>query len=298
MNTTLEDATLTDGDFRRVATAVYKHCGISLNDSKRDLVRARLAKEVRVSGSASPAAYLDRVLAAPGGPAFTAFIDAISTNLTSFYRESDHFDYLSDKYLPALFARKRKAGDGRLLAWCAACSSGEEAYTLGMTFAEAARATPRGTGTWDVRILASDISTRVLKVAEAGVYPEARLAGVPADYRDRYFRPTAADEGDGRRRPAAGSRPTPSFEVAPGLREAIRFRHLNLMDAWPFKGPFDVIFCRNVMIYFDKQTQERLVGRFFDVLQPGGMLFTGHSESLTGIAHRFANRGPSVYEKP
>jgi chemotaxis protein methyltransferase CheR len=273
---------VSDADFQRVRQIVYEHCGITLSDDKRALVQARVAREVRTSGAASTKEYLAHVLDGNEGKKFIEFIDAISTNLTSFFREDAHFTYLKKVELPRLLAAKRAAGDGRILIWSAACSSGEEPYSLTMTILEAIRQMPRGPAPWDLRVLATDISTKMLVTARAAVYPEKSLATVPGDYRQRYFVPT----GDGE-----------LFQVSTDVRNAVRFRHLNLMDTWPFKGPFDFVFCRNVMIYFDKKTQQRLVERFWNVISPDGFLFTGHSESLTGIVHRFVNRRPAVYQR-
>jgi chemotaxis protein methyltransferase CheR len=273
---------LNEAEFDMIRKVVYEHCRISLSDDKIALVRARVSKQMRVGGFASVQEYLDHVLADHKSVAFTKFIDSISTNLTSFFRESQHFDYLSSTFLPALLAKKKQAGETRLVCWSAACSSGEEPYTLGMVLSEALA---KQGGKWDVRMLATDISTAVLETASGGVYPESRMNGIPSNYRPKYFSPHGQD----------GSEPT--FEVSPELRKMVRFRHLNLMDAWPFSGPFDFIFCRNVMIYFDKPTQQALVERFHNCLRPNGLLFTGHSESLTGVKHRFTHRRPSIYEK-
>ena len=281
------DLHLTDADFKVVQDVVYKHCGISLNDDKKAMVRARLAKQMRTADFDSPASYLKHVLSDRKGRAFADFIDAISTNLTSFYREADHFKFLSVNVLPNLLAQKRAMGDSRIVVWSAACSSGEEPYSLAMTILDAIRQAPRGNQNWDVRLLATDISTRMLAAARAGIYGEARLQSLPPDFKSRYFTPAVGAKGQ-----------EEQFEVSLELRQAVRFRHLNLMDPWPFNGNFDFIFCRNVMIYFDPATQQQLVRRFWNCLKPGGFLFTGHSESLTGASHRFVSRRPSIYEKP
>jgi chemotaxis protein methyltransferase CheR len=278
------DYMLTDSDFQMVREVVYKHCGISLSEEKIMLVRARIAKQMRAGAYRSTKQYLNHVLQDRAGGAFTSFIDAISTNLTSFFREGQHFDYLIRTFLPRMLEKKRAAGDGRLLAWSAACSSGEEPYSLAITLLDAVERTkPRMS--CDLRLLATDISTAMLATAREGVYPSARVASVPAHYRARFFLPMTDELGQ------------EMYEVAPELRQSVRFRHLNLMDQWPFKGPFDFIFCRNVMIYFDKGTQQRLVDRFWNCLTPGGLLFTGHSESLTGIVTRFTPVRPSIYQK-
>lgn len=269
---------VSEAEFRQISDLVYRHCRINLHDGKKELVRARLAKRMRSGGFTNVGAYIEHVLADASGAEFTGLIDSLSTNLTSFFREVAHFNYLKAQFLPALVARKRKQGTSRILAWSAGCSSGEEPYSLAMLLSDEL---PAGDG-WDVRILATDISTRVLDIARAGNYPAARVQSVPPPQRQQYLSAS-------RRNGAA------LYTVTPEVRRLVRFRHLNLMDAWPFSGPFDFIFCRNVMIYFDKPTQEKLVNRYHEVLRSGGLLFTGHSESLTGIAHRFRYVEPTIY---
>jgi chemotaxis protein methyltransferase CheR len=269
---------VTERDFERISDLVFRHCGINLHDGKVELVRARIAKRLRLGSFVSARAYMDHVLADPGGEEFTELIDALSTNLTSFFRESGHFDFLAGRFLPALAERKRKQRTNRIRAWSAGCSTGEEPYSIAITLAESL-----GEG-WDVRLLATDISTRVLRIARAGMYEKERVQPVPPASRNRYLTPNRI-EGN------------LVFRVTDDLRRMVQFAYLNLMEPWPFTGPFDFIFCRNVMIYFDKPTQQKLVGRFWDCLDSGGLLFTGHSESLTGITHRFRYVQPTIYVK-
>jgi chemotaxis protein methyltransferase CheR len=274
-------------DFQLVRSVVYNHCGISFSEDKMALVQARITKQMRASGFSSAKEYLQRVIADQTGSIFSEFIDAISTNLTCFFREEEHFKYLSDTVLPAMLARKQRAGSGQILSWSAACSSGEEPYSMAITLLEAVDRAPIGPKTWDIRILATDISTKMLAAARTGVYKESALSAVRPTFRARYFTETFETDNGVR-----------LVRVAPALRELVRLRHLNLIDTWPFKGPFDFIFCRNVMIYFDKPTQEKLIERFWNCLRPGGLLFTGHSESLMCIAHRFSSCQASIYQKP
>jgi chemotaxis protein methyltransferase CheR len=271
---------VTESDFQRISEMVYRHCGINLHDGKKQLVRARIAKRLRLGGFRSLPEYLAFVENDASGKEFTLLIDAMSTNLTSFYREPDHFHYLMEIGLVQAVDRKTRAQDRRLRLWSAGCSTGEEPYTLGMTLLDSVADADR----WDIKILATDISTHVLKIARNGFYGKSRVESLPASFRSRFLQPTVIDQEKG-------------FLIAPEVRNLIAFRHLNLMDNWPFTGPFDFIFCRNVMIYFDKPTQQRLVNRFYDVLCPGGVLFTGHSESLTGIKHSFKYIRPTVYGK-
>jgi chemotaxis protein methyltransferase CheR len=272
---------LAQADFDRLASAVYAYCKINLTQSKMDLARARLAKRLRITGVTTYTEYLDNVLSNPDSDEFVEMIDCISTNLTSFFRESSHFDYLEQDLLPQIV--KRNAAAKRIRAWSAACSSGEEPYTISLVLNETLAKLNAVRG-WDVKLLATDISTRVLRKAVAGVYEPDRVNAVPAPLRAKYFEP----------RSLGGE---PHLAVKPELRNMIVFNRLNLMESWPFTGPFDFIFCRNVMIYFDKPTQEKLVNRYYDLLAPGGILFTGHSESLTGIQHKFKFVKATIYQK-
>jgi chemotaxis protein methyltransferase CheR len=282
----LHEFQLSDDDFKVVQQAVHAYCGIALNNEKKAMVRGRLTRHIRAGGFGSTAEYLDHVLADPRSVAFAEFIDAISTNLTSFFREAGHFKHLSGTVLPKLLAGKEDRGEGRILAWSAACSSGEEPYSMAMTMLDCIRQRPRGPVNWDLRILANDISTRMLAAARAGIYSQTAIQGIPSSYKPQYFTLASARDGHDN-----------CYQISPELRRVVRFRNLNLIDPWPFSGPFDVIFCRNVMIYFDQATQQRLVERFTDCLRVGGYLFTGHSESLGGIDHRLAPCQPSIYEK-
>lgn len=277
----LDQDILSEEEFQWISDLVHKHCGINLHQGKKELVRARLAKRLRVGGFSTVREYMDQVLADQSGRGFTELIDSLSTNLTSFFRESSHFDYLREVYLPKLAEHKQKSGNRTIRAWSSACSSGEEPYTLGITMLEEFGVSDG----WDVRILATDISTRVLRMAEAGIYDLQRVQPVPPGLKTKYLVPNRIE---GRQ----------VFQASQALRNITRFRHLNLMENWPFTGPFDVIFCRNVMIYFDKPTQQRLVNRFYDYLEPGGLLFTGHSESLTGVTHRLRYVQPTIYARP
>lgn len=278
---TYSEDTLSDRDFQLVSDMVYRHCGINLHDGKKELVRARLAKRIRLAGFPNVSQYLAFVQEESTGNEFAHLIDAISTNLTSFFREQSHFDFLNEQFLPALLEKKRKRGDLRIRAWSAACSSGEEPYSLAFTLLEAVE----NPAAWDLKLLATDISRPVLETARRGIYDKARTAAVPPALRSRYFNSCTVD-GD-----------KSALQVVDAARGLVRFNHLNLMEPWPFTGPFDFIFCRNVMIYFDKPTQEKLVNRFWDMLAEGGLLFTGHSESLTGVSHKFKYVRPTIYGK-
>ncbi len=267
---------LDDAEFQRISDVVYRHCGINLHDGKKELVRARIAKQLRTGGFDGASAYVDHVLADTDGDAFHDFIDSLSTNLTSFFREVGHFHHLADVFLPALLAKRRKAHSGRVRAWSAGCSTGEEPYSLAMVLRESLPDLARR----DVRLLATDISSRVLAPARAARYADAAVADVPPELLRRHF----LRAGD-------------AWEVVPAVRSLVTFARLNLMAEWPMRGPFEAIFCRNVMIYFDKPTQQELVARFHELLAPGGHLFVGHAESLSGIAHGYSYVQPAVYRK-
>ena len=275
----LSPEVLSARNLKRVADVVYAHCGINLHEGKHELVHARLTKMLRHSRFGSLGELVDHVLANQESDDFAELIDALSTNLTSFFREADHFTYLVRELLPDLLPRKRQRGESIIRGWSAACSSGEEPYTIAMVLGDVLE---KDGGGMLGRILATDISHRILQMAREGVYDRRRADPVPPAYR-HFLMPS----------------PHRAHAVEPvrEIRDMVRFAHLNLIESWPFTGPLDFIFCRNVMIYFDKPTQQRLIERFFDILSPGGVLFTGHSESLTGIAHRFRYVLPTIYLK-
>jgi chemotaxis protein methyltransferase CheR len=263
---------LTPAQFARITGLLYEHAGIRMREGKEGLVRARLAKRLRKLGLPDFDAYLAYVDGEKDRREFAEMIDALTTNKTSFLREASHFDYLRDAVFPRL--------SGPVRIWSAGCSSGEEPYTLAMLLQEASDKSPMR----DARILATDISHRVLATAKAGVYPAEVMSDVPAPWLQRYWS-----------RRTDGARDV--FEAGPVLRKLVHFAKLNLMEKWPMQGPFDAILCRNVMIYFDKGTQQQLVERYHALLKPGGHLFVGHSESLTGLTHRFRYVQPAVYVK-
>lgn len=272
---------LTDADFEKFRRIIYDTAGITLNEGKKELLRARLGKILRRRGLRSFSDYLKAVEADRSGEELTLLLDAISTNVTSFYREPDHFHFIESTVIPALAAARTSPETRKVRIWCAGCSTGEEPYTLAITLRE----TLPGVDGWDARILATDISTRVLQVARNGVYSQDKLKTMPSPVASRWFVPTEV-HGDGG-----------YFRVQPAIRKMVTFAHLNLHAEYPFKGPFDAIFCRNVMIYFDRPTQESLVNRYYRYLADGGYLFIGHSESLNSVSHPFTYVRPAVYRK-
>jgi len=278
---TVQDVPLTNAEFRRISELVREHCGINLHEGKKNLVRSRLAKHVRRGNFSSFNEYIDHVLQDETGVEFSILVDALTTNLTSFFREPQHFQFLQQRFLPVLLSRRRQEGRLQLRGWSAGCSSGEEPYTIAITILESLQNSEQ----WDVKILATDIATTALETAKAGIYEAEKVAAVPPMLRQKYLL----------WRREAGRK---LYQVSPKLKQLVIFAYLNLTDDWPIHRQLDFIFCRNVMIYFDKRTQARLVSRFWNLLNPGGVLFTGHSESLTGIDHSFEYIQPTIYMKP
>jgi len=285
---TIED--LTDSDFELFRKVIYEKSGISLNDSKKELLRTRLRSRLERDGYPSYRSFLNEVKADTSGKTIIILLDAISTNLTSFYRESGHFDFLRS-VLPGWIAAKRKANDLSFRIWSAGCSSGEEPYTLAFIMLEMLG---EGIDHWDIKILGTDLSTDILRRAMDGKYDVEKLKELPTLVRDRYF---VRETGDVVTKSGKILRNRPLVRIVPEVREMVTFRRLNLMESFPFKRQFDFIFCRNVMIYFDKQTQGVLVNKFANFLREGGYLFIGHSESLTGLKHNFKYIQPTVYQK-
>jgi chemotaxis protein methyltransferase CheR len=272
---------LSDKLFQQFSELVYKECGINLHDGKRELLQARLNKRLRATGIGCYREYYDFIQNPNNGSEVVHFLDSISTNLTYFFREPKHFQYLEQISLPALIREKNQQSSKRIRIWSAGCSTGEEPYSLAMVVSSHLSDLQR----WDFRILATDISTRVLAVAVSGVYSEEKMTHVPKNMQQSYFT---------RRKGPGGEI---FYEVGPQLKKIITFRRLNLQENYPFNGPFDYIFCRNVMIYFDKETQQQLIQKMSRYLGPGGCLMVGHSESLTGLSHGLSYVQPSVYRK-
>ena len=275
------DPGLTELEFDRFRRIVYDTSRIALNGGKKELLRARLGKILRRRGIASFGEYLSIVEADRTGEELTVLLDAISTNHTYFFREPDHFRFVEETVRSRVDAAGRVRAERKIRAWSAGCSSGEEPYSLAITLLEALG----GGAGWDIRLLATDLSTKVLDIARNGLYSSDRLKTVPPGIVARHFLVETGGDGETR------------FRVSPSVRGLVTFGRLNLLEPYPFKGPFDFIFCRNVMIYFDRETQETLVNGFHRYLSAGGLLFIGHSESLGGIAHPFQYVRPSVYRK-
>ncbi len=258
-------------DFERVRELIYKHAGISLSPIKQDMVYSRLARRLRARGDRTFAEYLDRAQRDPDE--WETFVNSLTTNLTSFFREAHHFDILAERL-------KKHGGRTPFRLWCSAASTGEEPYSLAITACEAFN-----TLTPPVQIIATDIDTNVLATAEKGVYGMDRVDRLSKERMQRFFlKGTGAQAGFAR--------------VRPELQRLIEFKRINLLDkTWAVQGPFDVMFCRNVMIYFDKPTQHEILKRFMPMLKADGLLFAGHSESFLHAADIFRSLGRTVYER-
>lgn len=274
---------LTRQEFLAFRELIHRHAGIALSDSKHALVNARLRRRLLVHELNSFTAYYQLVLEEGlEGNEFREMINCITTNKTDFFRESHHFEFVRSVVVPEMerLAAQRQI-PRKLRVWHAGCSTGEEPYTLGMTMLDAIEHSLA----WDIRQLASDIDTTVLEFAEAGVYDQERIEKVPEPLLRRYFM-----KGKGKR--------DGLYKVCPRLRSLVTYRQINLLsNSWPIRSDvrFDMIFCRNVMIYFDKPTQKELLDRFASLLRPGGYLFIGHSESMLGMSGRYESLGRTMY---
>ena len=266
----IREFNFSSADFERVRKLIYQHAGISLSPVKQDMVYSRLARRLRATGKQTFAEYLD-FLEKSGGDEWESFVNSLTTNLTSFFREPHHF--------PILAEHLKKIGTRRpIRIWCSAASTGEEPYSIAMTVAETF-----GASTSHVSIVASDLDTNVLAAAQKGVYSLDRVEKLSPERLHKFFlRGSGSQEG--------------YVAVRPELKQMIEFRRINLLDAsYSVKGPLDIIFCRNVMIYFDKPTQYKILSRFAPMLLADGLMFAGHSESFLHAADLFRSTGKTVY---
>lgn len=266
--------------FDQIEKIVYQESGIVLKD-KQELVESRIASLCRKKGYDGPEDFLNRLEKDQDGSILIELLDKMSTNLTYFFREPAHFKYLSDFFLPELMAKKKRQGSNKIRIWCAACSSGEEPYSLAMV----ARDGWNDIDDWDFKILGTDISTRMLREASLGEYSRADIQKVPQLMTQRYFT-------------RRGNRHEQTYKISDEIRQMVVFRRLNLLgESFPFSGLFDLIVCRNVMIYFDQSIKESLLGKFHRYMQDGAYLFTGHAESISGYHHLFKRVKVAVYKK-
>jgi chemotaxis protein methyltransferase CheR len=267
-----------DEDFNALRGLVKEHTGIHLTDQKRELVYGRISRRLRALDLHSFRDYRE-VLSQSDGQELVEFCNAITTNLTAFFRESHHFEYIREQILVPRMADPHASR--RLRIWCAGCSSGEEPYSLAMTIRETLG---DAVSRWDIRILATDLDSDVLAKGDRGVYGADRVRDMNPGRLSRFFQPTTLNGN-------------PAYAVTPDLRELITFKQLNLMNPFPMKGPLDVIFCRNVVIYFDKDTQRDLFARMARLQQPGAALLLGHSESLFKVSTDYTLIGKTIYRR-
>ena len=268
------DLALGEREFERIRARLYDVAGISLSDAKRTLVIARLSRVIRQLKLGSFADYLDYLESRGTSDDAQEFVNALTTNLTRFWREEHHFDHLIG-YVGDLMKTRTSQYEKRLRIWSAGCSTGQEPYTIALSLLSAYPELKR----WDFKILATDIDTSVIAKAATGIYPDSELNGLSADRMSLFER-----LGDGR------------ICVPSAVAQIISFKPLNLMAPWPMKGPFDAIFCRNVAIYFDKPTQGEVFGRLGRILAPGGYLYIGHSENVGSASAGFRLVGKTIYQ--
>lgn len=260
-------------DFKKIKSLAYKITGISLSDHKQNMIYGRLARRLRVLGLKRFGDYC-QLLESGNENELHEFVNSITTNLTSFFREVHHFEFLRDQLLPLLI--KTNAVQRRIRIWSAGCSTGEEPHSIAMVLRSC-----HAIQNWDVRILATDLDSNCVATGTEGIYSPERVETVPAEYK-KYIKK---------------SKKTGQVRIADSVRQLIRFKQLNLLHQWPMKGPFDLIFCRNVVIYFDAETQKALFDRYANILQPNGHLFIGHSENLSKVCNRFESLGRTMYQR-
>ena len=265
---------MSEESFQQVSELAYKYTGIVLGDHKKDMVYGRLARRMRALGLSDMRDYCPLIVE-PSNLEVSKFINAITTNLTSFFRESHHFDFLAEQYCNDLLSRP---GNRKVRAWSAACSTGEEPYSIAITLREKLSG-----GSWDCKILATDLDSKVLDHGRNGVYDVERISSMESDRKKKWF---------------LSDRNHPEIvKVKPSLQEMVKFKRLNLLERWPMKGPFDFIFCRNVFIYFDTKTQQKILDGFTGMLRPGGYLFIGHSENLHDASRHYDSLGKTIYQR-
>lgn len=268
-------------EFNAIRKFAFEHAGISIADYKQNMVFGRVVKRLRALAISTIAEYLDYLEGPRGSDEYEFLINALTTNKTSFFREDHHFTHLANSFFPEIVRSGAGRKSNRIRIWSAGCSSGEEPYSIAMT---ALSSLPAAAGLQiDLKILATDIDTSIVHKAKKGIYSRQFLDDIPEQYRRLYLRTDKGSED--------------SFSIRDFVRDKITFKPLNLICDWPMKGPFDAIFCRNVVIYFNKETQKALFDRFAEILPMGGLLYIGHSESLHRVTERFEIVGQSIYRK-
>lgn len=271
---------MTDAEFSRFGDFIQSHCGIKMPSSKKTMLQGRLQKRLRMMKLGSFSAYADFVFSAKGmEEEIFHMIDAVTTNKTDFFREPRHFDFLNNVVLPEIISKSNGTSWIKFKAWSAGCSTGEEPYTLAMVLSQFAESHP----SFHFSILATDISTKVLESAHRGMYAEEKIGPVPMAFRQKYL---------------LRSKDKPVVRIVPELRSGVQFMRLNFMnDDFGLRDSMDIIFCRNVIIYFDRLTQESILRRMCRYLAPGGYLFMGHSETLNGMDLPLVQVSASIYRR-
>jgi len=268
---------MTDKDFAFIQKLALEHTGIVLTDHKREMIYSRIVRRIRALKLKSFEDYCN-YLQSHLGEELTHFVNSITTNLTAFFRESHHFDFLRNTAFPEL--KQKRGKEKRVRGWSAGCSTGEEPYSIAITMAESFDST------WDAKLLATDLDSNVLSHAQNGLYTADRVNQIDAQRLQKWFNQEKLPANQ-----------DTAYKIKPALQSYLSFKQLNLLGDWPMKGPFDFIFCRNVVIYFSKETQRILFDRYANMLSPDGYLFIGHSESLHGVTNRFESLGKTIYRK-
>ncbi|ORU93234.1 MAG: chemotaxis protein CheR [Cycloclasticus sp. symbiont of Bathymodiolus heckerae] len=263
--------------FDQIRSLVKEKTGIVLSDGKQDMVYGRLTRRLRALDLPNFESYI-QIVKSGHEEELINLVNAITTNLTSFFREEHHFGYLRNTVFPALM--EKNAATRKIRIWSAGCSTGEEPYSIAMTVREFFP----WDSDWDVKIIATDLDSNVVNTGKKGVYQLSRVEGVSNEYKKRWMRRGKGDKSD-------------FVKMNAELQDLITFKQLNLLEGWPLKGPVDIIFCRNVVIYFDKDTQRVLFDRYADMLAPDGHLFIGHSENMFNVCDRFESLGHTIYAK-
>ena len=269
---------MTNADFNFISEMANENTGIQLGDHKRDMVYSRIVRRIRALQLKTFSEYCSYLKSHPGSE-MVSFINSITTNLTSFFREQHHFDFLLGKVIPEL--KEKNSSSKKIRIWSAGCSTGEEPYSIAMTLNKGF-----GRDGWDVKVLATDLDTSVVAHGKAGVFGIDRVGDLPVSIIKNNFNRVSLGGGGG-----------DAYEVSSNLKDYITFNQLNLLGDWPMRGKFDAIFCRNVVIYFNKDTQKILFDRYAELLKPNGYLFIGHSETLHSVTDRFESLGKTMYRK-
>jgi chemotaxis protein methyltransferase CheR len=265
----------TEKDFKFIVNYAFEKTGIAISDNKKDMIYSRIARRIRALGFANFNEYCDYLKGDDASNEIVDFVNAVTTNLTKFFREFHHFEHLRNISLPNSFGVNQ--GSKKLRIWSAGCSSGMEPYSIAMTLRKAMPSL----NSWDAKILATDIDTNMLATGESGIYSEDSANDIPKEFSEYYFRSSTPKK----------------IEMSEKLKSLISFKYLNLVEPWPMGGPFDIIFCRNVVIYFKKETQKIIFDKYADLLRPDGYLYIGHSESLYNVTDRFELVGKTTYRK-